>query len=155
MNIVYVLTGVVGSGRGGAESVGVGRGTPETEPDVYRPSERSSPARAVVRTQHASVAQPDRQVHGRAEPHAVPAKVPAARVQERAVLVQEPPGQVQAAQDVPVRRHVSERSILHAHVPQSRLIKFKIHFRKNNKLYNIMYNYFINKTMKLIKYYVC
>lgn len=116
-----VLTGIVGS-RGGPESVGAGRGTPETEPDVHRPGERGAAARTVVRAQHAPVAQPDRQVHGRAEPHAVPAEVPAARVQERAVLVQEPPGQMQAAQDVAVRRHVAQRSILHAHVPESRLI---------------------------------
>lgn len=117
-----MLTGVVSSHRGGPESVGAGRGTPETEPDVYRPGERGSPARAVVRAQHAPVAQSDRQVHGRAEPDAVPAKVPAARVQERSVLVQKPPGQVQTAKDVAVRRHVAERSIFHAHVPQSRLM---------------------------------
>lgn len=116
-----VLTGVVGDGRGGSEPVGVGRGTPETEPDVHRSGERGAPARAVVRAQHPPVAQPDRQVHGRAEPDAIPAKVPEARVQERAVLVQEPQGQVQEAQDVPVRRHVAEGSVSHAHVPQSRL----------------------------------
>lgn len=116
------VTGVVGSNDGrGSEPVGAGRGAPETEPDVYRPGERGAAARAVVRAQHAPVAQPDRQVHGRAEPDAVPTEVPAARVQERAVLVQEPPGQVQAAQDVPVRRHVAQRPVLHAHVPQPRL----------------------------------
>lgn len=75
----------------------------------------------MVRAQHAPVAQPDRQVHGRAEPDAVPAEVPAAGVQERAVLVQEPPGQVQAAEDVPVRRHVAQGPVRHAHVPQPRL----------------------------------
>lgn len=97
-------TGVVG---GGLESVGAGRGTPEAKPDVHRPGERSAAAGTVVRAQHAPVAQPDRQVHGRTQPDAVPAKVPAARVQERAVLVQKPPGQVQAAENVPVRRHVA------------------------------------------------
>jgi len=102
-----VLTGVVCSHRSGPKSVGAGRGTPETEPDVYRPGERGAAARTVVRAQHASVAQPDRQVHGRAEPDAVPAKVPAARVEERSVLVQKSPGQVQATKDVPVRRHVA------------------------------------------------
>lgn len=102
-----VLTGVVCSRRGGPKSVGAGRGTPETEPDVYRPGERSAAARTVVRTQHASVAQPDRQVHGRAEQDAVPAKVSAARVEECSVLVQKSPGQVQATKDVPVRRHVA------------------------------------------------
>jgi len=87
-----VLTGVVCSNRGGPESIGAGRGTPETEPDVYRPGERGATTGTVVRAQHASVAQPDRQVHGRAEPDAVPAKVPAARVEERSVLVQKPTG---------------------------------------------------------------
>jgi len=102
-----VLTGVVRSHRGGPKSVGVGWGTPETEPDVYRPGERGATARTVVRTQHTSVAQPDRQVHRRAEPDAVPAKVPAAWVEERSVLVQKSSGQVQATKDVPVRRHVA------------------------------------------------
>lgn len=130
-----VLTGVIGDGRDGSEPVGAGRGTSETEPDVHRSGERGAPARAVVRAQHASVAQPDRQVHGRAEPDALPAKVPEARVQERAVLVQEPQGQVQEAQDVPVRRHVAEGSVSHAHVPQSRLTdkNLKIPEKKKNK----------------------
>jgi len=114
--------GVFCSRGHGSESVGACRGTPKTQPDVYRPGKRGAPARAVVRAQHAPVAQPDRQVHGRVEPHAVPAKVPAARVQERAVLVQEPPGKVQTPEDVPVRRNVAERPVLHAHVPQSRLM---------------------------------
>lgn len=82
------LTGVVSHGHSnGTEPIGTGRGTPETEPDVHRPCKRSATTRTVVRTQHASVAQPDRQVHGRAEPHAVPAEISASRVQKRAVLV--------------------------------------------------------------------
>lgn len=117
-----VLTGVVSSHRGRLESIGAGRRTPETEPDVYRPSERGTTARAMVRAQHPPIAQPDRQVHGRAEPDAIPAEIPATRVKERSVLVQKQTGQVQAAKDVPVRRHVTERSILHAHVSQSRLM---------------------------------
>jgi len=117
-----VLTGVVSSHRSGIESVGAGRRTSETEPDVYRPSERGTTARAMVRAQHASIPQPDRQVHRRAEPDAIPAEVPATRVKERSVLVQKPSGQVQAVKDVPVRRHVTERSILYAHVSQSRLM---------------------------------
>lgn len=75
-----LYAGVFRVGRHGSESVGASRGTPKTEPDVHRPGERGAPARAVVRAQHAPVAQSDRQVYGRVEPHAVPAKVPAARV---------------------------------------------------------------------------
>ncbi|KAL3205776.1 hypothetical protein MRX96_040655 [Rhipicephalus microplus] len=69
----------------------------QKKPDLHRPGDRSAAPGALVRAQHAPVARADRASHGRAEQCAVPEAVPAARAPQRAVLVQEPPGQVQAA----------------------------------------------------------
>lgn len=56
----------------------------------------------MVLNEHAPFPQPDTEVHRGTEQDAIQAEVSAAGVKKRAILVQEPTGEVQATEDVSV-----------------------------------------------------